>query len=118
MVFIDDVLHGRRIHQAPDAITHPTSCIQGFDINRMVFLITVYTKYRSLCLIIKGTSIDVYKRQVLSALSLKFSVENPWFWASNRDGLDVDRLYESTNSTVFYSGKQPTYYTFTLNVKF
>ena len=58
------------------------------------------------------------KTDVLSALSLKFSVENPWFWASNRDGLDVDRLYESTNSTVFYSGKQPTYYTFTLNVKF
>ena len=76
MVFIDDVLHGRRIHQAPDAITHPTSCIQGFDINRMVFLITVYTKYRSLCLIIKGTSIviDQFMAYLQGFHSIRFVV--------------------------------------------
>lgn len=42
-----------------------------------------------------GLSYDfkrLIKTNVISDLNLKFSVENPWFWAANRDGLDPDRL--------------------------
>ena len=49
----------------------------------------------------------------LNGLALKFSVENPWFWASNSYRLDTDRLIGGT-----YFGNQPTYYTVSLNVKF
>ena len=61
----------------------------------------------------------VIQSSAISALTLKFSVENPWFWSANRDGLDVDRLVSnSSQSTTIYTGNQPTYYTLTLNVKF
>lgn len=58
----------------------------------------------------------IVRTTALSALSLKFSVENPWFWAANSEGLDPDRLVTSYSST--YLGNQPTYGAFTLNVKF
>ena len=58
------------------------------------------------------------KTNVISDLNLKFSVENPWFWAANRDGLDPDRLGTGAYGGSAYLGDQPTYYSFTLNVKF
>lgn len=53
----------------------------------------------------------------LSDLRLKLSVENLWFKANNRDGLDPDRMGLGTSGTT-YLGDQPTYYTFTLNATF
>ena len=54
----------------------------------------------------------------LSELKLKFSIENVWFTASNRDGLDPDRMSSNSLRNACYLGDQPTYYTFTLNAKF
>jgi len=65
-----------------------------------------------------GLSYD-FKRIVniksLSALNLKFSVENPWFWTANSQGIDPDRL---SGSSITFAGDMPAYYTFTLNIKF
>lgn len=58
------------------------------------------------------------KTPAIAALSLKFAVENPWFWAANRDKLDTDRMGVDTLGETSYLGNRPTYYTFTLNVKF
>lgn len=58
------------------------------------------------------------KTPVLSAMNLKFAVENPWFWAANRDGLDSDRMVTNSLGSSAYRGNQPTYFTFTLNLKF
>ena len=46
-----------------------------------------------------GLSYDfkrLIKTNVISDLNLKFSVENPWFWAANRDELDPDRFGTGT----------------------
>lgn len=60
----------------------------------------------------------IVKTNVLSALNLKFTVENPWFWAANRDGLDPDRMSTDSLGEATYLGDAPTYYSFTLNVSF
>lgn len=68
-----------------------------------------------------GLSYDfkrIVKTDVLSALNLKFAVENPWYWAANRDGLDPDRMGTDTVGEVSYLGDAPTYYSVTLNVSF
>ena len=60
----------------------------------------------------------VVKTDVLSALNLKFTVENPWFWAANRDRLDPDRMSTDGMGEAAYLGDAPTYYSITLNVSF
>lgn len=68
-----------------------------------------------------GLSYDfkrIVKTNVLSALNLKFTVENPWYWAANRDGLDPDRMGTDTVGEASYLGDAPTYYSVTLNVSF
>ncbi len=60
----------------------------------------------------------IVKTNVLSALNLKFTVENPWFWAANRDGLDPDRMGTNSVGDTSYLGDAPTYYSVTLNVSF
>lgn len=65
-----------------------------------------------------GLSYDfkrLLKTSIVSGLKLKFAVENPCFWAANRDHLDPDRMSTNTYGTC-YLGDAPTYYTFTLNV--
>lgn len=57
------------------------------------------------------------KKKILHTLNAKLSVENPYFWAANRDGLDPDRITSGIWGNV-YSGDSPTYYTFTLNIGF
>lgn len=58
----------------------------------------------------------IIRTTALSALSIKLSVENPYYWAANSEGLDPDRLVTSYSTS--YLGNQPTYGAFTLNVKF
>ena len=59
----------------------------------------------------------IFQKLGINANMLKMSIENLWFKANNRDGLDPDRMGVGTSGTT-YLGDQPTYYTFTLNATF
>ncbi len=67
-----------------------------------------------------GLSYDfssLLKKSVITSLNAKLTVENPWFWASNRDNLDPDRMINDTNNST-YLGDSPTYYALILNIGF
>ena len=56
-------------------------------------------------------------KSVLSHLYLKFSAENLWYYAANRDGLDPDRMTTGSRGPE-YLGDQSKFFTISLNVKF
>ncbi len=60
----------------------------------------------------------IIKSDAFSGLNLKLAVENCCFWAANSYGLDPDRMYYDSYQDSHYLGKQPTYYTLTLNLNF
>lgn len=60
---------------------------------------------------------SLLRHTAINQLSAKLSVENPCFWAANRDGLDPDRMGTDTYGSV-YLGDSPTYYTLTVNLGF
>ncbi|MEG1290492.1 MAG: SusC/RagA family TonB-linked outer membrane protein, partial [Bacteroidales bacterium] len=57
--------------------------------------------------------------KVLSGCSLKFSIENPCYWVSNSERLDVENIImDMKNSKSTYYGTQATYYIMSLKLNF
>ena len=58
------------------------------------------------------------KSNIIQGLQVKAGVENLCWWAAAGDGIDPDRLYSNNSYTTTYLGKQPTYYTLSVNLQF
>lgn len=60
---------------------------------------------------------SLLKTRFISSLSAKIAVENLFWWASNNEGIDPDRMGTNSNGAT-YLGDMPRYYTLTVNISF